>query len=105
MRPQGIEQPFTFRRVHPDDGGVEAPAEVERLAAGVRMGTDDRVPGAGNLGEVGDIFKAGARLLGAAVGCRMQDAQPIDPARQIMTPGGRPQYIVKDGQVARELLA
>ena len=29
----------------------------------------------------------------------------IDPARQIMTPGGRPQYIVKDGKVVRELLA
>ena len=29
----------------------------------------------------------------------------IDPARQIMTPGGRPQYIVKDGRVVREILA
>jgi uncharacterized protein (DUF1501 family) len=29
----------------------------------------------------------------------------IDPGKTIMTPGGRPQYIVKDGQVARELLA
>ncbi len=29
----------------------------------------------------------------------------IDPAKQIMTPGGRPQYIVKDGHVVKELLA
>jgi len=29
----------------------------------------------------------------------------IDPAKTLMTPGGRPQFIVKDGHVVRELLA
>ena len=29
----------------------------------------------------------------------------IDPGNALMTPGGRPQYIVKDGHVVRELLA
>ncbi len=29
----------------------------------------------------------------------------IDPDKQLMTPGGRPQYIVKDGHVVRELIA
>ncbi len=29
----------------------------------------------------------------------------IDPGKSLMTPGGRPQYIVKDGHVVRDLLA
>ena len=62
--PQCIEQGFAVSEVKALDVGVAAAAEKQRLAAGDRMGADDRMVGAGSLARIADLGIAAAQFAG-----------------------------------------